>query len=389
LFIHIGIIVFYVSQSTFVARGEILLGDFCLGLCYFVRIKPEAAMRRFLGGFFTLFLACSSSPTELPGTSVLTPKMSQQKNPAPKAEDADNSVMGNYFHFERPAPNLLFRRGKKQGEEVEDPPPLTGKHVGAVNDLVEFSLEVQLTEAQKNQLRDAVIAEYEAGGERRAGVLSAPLAWVGMEQIYNKAPSQKEKLALIQTNKELFIKGIEASPDFLYKKVVQAIINAQKTVASEGPPVLTQQHVECQLEMIEFLLSIYLQKPFTFSVDDREVVTSELIKAYSNLPSLSRDLFIKNERHPDLLWSVLRYQWTKMEKPERQIFRVALVDLFGQPFLKGDEQNGAKALMLLPDAALSAEMRQLVTPMLGQLLEQIAQITPPLPALVGYVIYDY
>ena len=345
-------------------------------------------MRHLLGGLFTLCIACAESPQPLPGNSLQEPKAAHQKNPAPTAEKPDASVMGDHFHFDRPVPNLLFRRAKKQGTEEKDPPPLTGKHVGAVNDLVELSLQIQLTEAQKSQLRDAVLAEYEAGGERRDGVLSAPLAWVGLEQIYQKA-TPAERADLIKKNKELFIKGIEASPDFLYKRVVQSIISAQQSIAAEGPPPLTQQHLNCQLEMFEFLLSVYLQKPFTFSADDREALTNDLVVAYKGLPSLVRDLFISSERHPDLLWTLLRYQWAQMDKGLRQGFRESLVDLFGFPIFQGSETNGAKALQLLPESALSAEMRRLITPKLPQLLEQMAQLAPPDPSVLGYLIYDY
>ena len=345
-------------------------------------------MRRLLGGLFTLCLACAGSPEELPGTSLSEPKIAQQKNPAPNPEKTDTSIMGDHFHFDRPVPNLLFRRAKKQGSEAQDPPPLTGKHVGAVNDLVELSLQVQLTEAQKVQLRDAVLAEYEAGGERRDGVLSAPLAWVGLEQIYQKA-TPAERGELIQKNKELFIKGLEASPDFLYKRVVQSIVTAQQNIIAQGPPPLTQQHVNCQLEMFEFLLSVYLQKPFNFSADDTEAITNDLASAYNGLPNINRNLFIKSERHPDLLWTLLRYQWAQMEKDQRQAFRESLVAVFGYPVFKDSEEDGAKALLLLSDSALSAEMRRLLTPKLGLLLEQMAQLSNPNPSVLGYLIYDY
>jgi hypothetical protein len=343
-------------------------------------------MRCLVGGLFACFLACAGSPEELPGVSLVEPKIAQQENPT--SEKSDTSVMGEHFHFDRPVNNLLFRRAKKQEGEVQDPPPLTGKHVGAVNDLVELSLQVQLTEAQKVQLRDAVLAEYEAGGERRAGVLNAPLAWSALAQVYEKA-TPAERIDLIQNNKELFIRSIDTSPEFLYKRVIQSIIAAQQNIAAQGPPALTQQHVNCQLEMFEFMLSIYLRKPFTFSGDDREALTNDLVIAYNGLPNVLRNLFIKSERHPDLLWTLLRYQWAQMDKDQRQSFRESLVAVFGYPVFKDSEKHGAEALQLLSESALSAEMRRLITPKLGLLLEQMAQLSTPNPSVLGYLIYDF
>jgi len=268
-------------------------------------------------------------------------------------------------------------------------PPLAGKHIGAVYDLLEFCLQVQLTEAQKRQLKEAVLAEYDAGGERRTGVLSAPLAWEGLEEVYKKAPSVEARKEFLEKNKADFISSIEQSPDFPYRQVTQSIIKASQTVVAAGPPVLTQQQQDSLLESFEFMLSVYLGKPFTFLSEDREALANAIVEAYETLPESQRALFMKQERNPDLLWALLRAQWTMMPREPRIAFRESMVKLLGYPVFQGSELDGAKALLLLPEVALSAEMRRLLTPKLSVIMEQLQDIPSPSPAMIGFVIYDY
>jgi hypothetical protein len=340
-------------------------------------------MRSYLAGLFLLLASCDGDPAELSGASV------KSQAEAKKAPAEDTSIMGGYFRFERPVQNLLVMRGKKAEGEKEAPPPLTGKHIGAAMDLVELSLQSQLTEAQKKQLLQALVAEYDAGGERREGILSAPLSWISMEQLYKKTRTPEERQDLIKKNKELFVLGVEASPNYLYKQVLQSIITANQTIAADGPPAMTQQHLFSHLEMLEFMIAVYLKRPFSFSAEDREAISTGITKAYQEMPTLTRDLFAKTERNPDVLWVLLRFQWMQMSEEERQAFRLSLIDVFGFPYFQGSMEDGAKALEMLPESSLSREMRKMVTPKLGKILQLVVEMPSMEEDMIGYLIYEY
>lgn len=363
-------------------------------------------------GLAALLLGCSPSSERGPAGAPVGSASVAASAPASQPEDA--SVFGTYFQFLRPPPNLVLRRAPKEPGKEEPPPPLTGKHLGAVYDLVEFSLQTQLTEAQKKILRDAVVAEYDSGGERRDGILSSPLVWASMEMFYKNALQQgsgdeMKKMTpreFFTANRKDFVEGVAKSPDgYPYKAALTSIIKSCDTQVVPGES-LTQQQLASLVEAFEFLGAVYLGKPLTLLAEDREALTTGIVAAFQGLPPEMRAIYAAQDKAPEVLWTLLRANWTLMDRPQRETFRADLVRVFGVPAAREDlltpealaelqrdakfgEVLGAKFLLSLPEDKLSGVMRELLLSKAPILLEQLRELPTPQGEMLGLLIYDY
>lgn len=202
---------------------------------------------------------------------------------------------------------------------VDGKRPLTQRTVNDVTDFLEWLIETPMTQQQRQQIQDNMIAEWKAG---KTGEMDGAETFLKIRaQVIALSPSQQDVAR--KAMQPDIIAGLRKQDDDLSKMVLGAYNAAHKPIAAGNPP-LTRQAADAGIELLYFMASQVLggQKvcPDTAIKDAWARMMAEQHTTAS--PQTQETL----ARMP-LTWAAIQCAWVELSDSKRQEARIAWANM--------------------------------------------------------------
>jgi hypothetical protein len=199
-------------------------------------------------------------------------------------------------------------------EGQDGTPPLTVYDVNAVNDFIEWVLDVPFTDAQRDALRDHFVAAWKAND--RGEIEGVGQIITGRAQLDKVTDANKKELARQAMRAQIvkLLRGEAGRGDAMSRMVI-GIYDAAHHPLAAGDPPLTRQATDATLEILYFMAARVTGAAADVAPgsEQRDQFAQQLAAAYGTMPRENRE---ELARMP-MSWAALRVAWPELSREEQ------------------------------------------------------------------------
>ena len=248
------------------------------------------------------------------------------------AQQGDRAVLG-FWMVDSPNVIMIWGQLVKASQPVEKPAPeakpsrpeanpvvlakgdpdLTQKMVDDFNHFIAWLLEAPLTQEQKGQVRDGLVAGWKRGDKGEIqGVLESLQV---REQVWQM---KEEERALVRKQVQPeFLKELRAKAGDESARWLLGIYDSAHKPLAAGSPPLTRQMTDAYAEVTFFMLGEAAGQTLAPDAATKEAFAKSLAAGWPKTEKAGRDTLARML----LLWAAIRVAWPQMPEDQKAAYR--------------------------------------------------------------------